>query len=1826
MGLNFLGLGFSFGAKDMGLEKMQKSVTSGFTGIVRGIGEVNKVAQPAAAGVNKALDGVIGEMDRTAATVDRWSRSFAAQYENAAASVDSLREHFKPLEDTFESGMKAVSMAWDATLGPAVESVKGRIAGVGESFRGILEAAQPVTSRLTSLWDKYVKSVEPATKALDDVGKAAEDVAEKQNESTDKLSQYAERFKQIGEKIEKTLTTIQGGFGFVRDSIRKMGESLNVNKLREFISGLSSRTLDKFRSSLQALQGDALNLTNSLEAQGVAMAKESKKTAVNLGLTGKELRAVTKQAGGMAIALNIGAGEATEAIVGWRKSAEMLRHTNIKSAKDLAALADVTGLSAKQYAHMMEQMHKLHMSGEDIKGVTATFIEMGRVSGNVGESLGKLPEMITTLSDKAALMGMNLQPKQLASFAKQTAALGAAMAKATGRMEEAPEVAMGLAKSMVSAQKQFQNLRVAAAEDIPELMQRFAHMGINMGDTFDLMQHGPAGMVQGLYQLLKATKESGGDVGQALEFIRGRLEGVEGFDSSAFIRFLQEADEGTMKMMASTMNSTASLGQLQKEGFSAGRTLQEAFEMAEQQFETAFRAMGKGRQAFVKNTTKTMGQMQKAMKGAQGPTKVLLGMFADMHALGAKGLLPEFLQPFVHILGMLLKTLAPVGAGIGVLAVAFGPLGAVIGAAAVALTVFLSYLYKVKKSLGKGKTWGDAFNAIGEDVEKFAKKLPGEIDKAAKSIEGFAGEMEEAFKGVKWSKTWGSVLKSLKKSVLKLGAGFVRVAEAFWLGLTGQFDPKGPEGLKATSRVAAALGGAIVAAVKKLRGLVTTKLLPALVDLAKGVFAGLTKGFDPSSAEGASAAKKIGGAIGNAIKAGLGMAKEAAKNYFAEWWKGMTDLWADPSKSFKEKAAGTFKGASSGIIGAFALSAFLPIGKIIGGVISAIGGLVSAAVSLVANWGTVVVIAKAVGGALSTVISTIFSVKGAIIALVAALAALTAGFMLAPAKTEAFVEKAKKWLAGLGAWIVDKLAEWGPKIWNWFVTTVPDLIIKGVPMLLAALRKAVGALGEMVGSLLMGMLGKIRELIAKHLPEALPIFDGIVSALQTVQKVLGVVVDLIFDGLILGWNTFWTIAKPILSLWWKGFKFVLGVLWDVVIWVGTHLVKGFQAMWAVVGPVLTKMWENVKKAWAKMQEGPGIMDRLGVAFDKVWKAAKPVVDLLVLGFKVWWAITEPILSVFWEGIKVWWTVLKFVAGVIWDGLVVGFKALWVVVEPIWGVIKIGAVAVWKVLESIGNIIHRVLIIGWKLLAGAATAAWREIESAWNDLKTFFKVIWADLVAEAAAAWVFIQDKAIAVWEKHIKPVWEGIKGAFQAIFAALWGVIKPYWDPIEKALIDTWNVHVKPIWDGVKKFFKGVFGDVGSTVDTVISDIIGYFDNFNTKVDEVFDTIETWVDNLFGNSISTDIKADLDKAVGFFADTWKAIKATAGKLFKWFGTQWGLLKKAAVGMWKAAETKAQQALDGVKRIWTDSKKGLEDAFKTVQTAVENVFKKVKKTILGAFDFLVPKEGKKTLWDKLVGFFTTMFDPTKWEKELKPLVKKAIKFITDPLIDAWKLIKTTWEGAKTYFKEMFETIRDSLKKVLQEIADKIGKAMGPLVIVMENLKAAADKAFGNSIHTDAEESLDKLFTYTKAARKRIGPEFEGMFGDVERAAHHGIGVAEGDAYQLAHAMGVALDATDAVSKAKTGLRDSRYLVETAGAVDLNINTKTLRDAVNQPDWWTAEARNIFLGMRHELQEIKRGMAPRRAPAAAPQPAPGMAAVRTAAAGGVEASWLPYRDMV
>lgn len=710
MGLNWMGLGFSFGAKDTGLAPLLVNLNTQFNLLNTTLQSLAATSRQALTPSESVAEGVSQQLDAASKQFDLFASSAAEAGSSAQQSVRQVAEQISLFEDVADNSLKRVGENLDL-FGEKWTAKTADTGGLdlGSSAK---RAAQDVAGVTEAVGD-YTEST---SEGITGTGRMANSILSGAGKITG-------AFGWVG----MALGPIIAGFGSITETSGEVADS---------VTGFAGRV----GNQLHRLTTEGINLTNSLEGEAVGLGQTARQVGVNLGYTGDRLRRFIGQSTGMAMSLNIGADEAARAIRAWDESAETLGATGLRSAQDVARLTAGLGINADMLRNSTLEMRNLGASSDQIHLMTSAFAQLGRDVGDVSGSLNQLPQIMQMLEQRRAL---GETPEQMTAFATDTAAAARGLFAFTQDSGRAMDMASQLASTVTESRTAFQNMFAGAEQALPQLVTELSVVSGDVDQAFQLMQAGPGGLIEGMGQLVQTTRQQGGDVDRVLEFMRGRLQQVFGAEmTGTLVNFWRTMDGNTRTAMQSIRGASVDLGAMGREAHSTGRTLDEVFERMRAGFQTAFRRIARPAvRDFVRSTGRELQRLRRSINlaansgGALGTVMETLSLSSQ---IGGLALLPRDLRSSAVAADELYGMVTP-------LITAFTTWGGLVDTIGTYIALFVTRVIEAKTETN---TWSDAIDQVATDFSAIFVRWLGDAEQ-------FLIQLTEGFANFNWDNLFG---------------------------------------------------------------------------------------------------------------------------------------------------------------------------------------------------------------------------------------------------------------------------------------------------------------------------------------------------------------------------------------------------------------------------------------------------------------------------------------------------------------------------------------------------------------------------------------------------------------------------------------------------------------------------------------------------------------------------------------------------------------------------------------------------------------------------------------------------------------------------------------------------------------------------------------------------------------------------------------------------------------------------------------------------------------------------------------------------------------
>jgi phage-related protein len=559
------------------------------------------------------------------------------------------------------------------------------------------------------------------------------------------------------------------GLGLMGKAVKTLDSILSINRLQTFIDAISLSRLKDISDGIENISSTGRNLTTGLEAEFQSNSRSMAAFGVSVGYSGAELKKFKKESSSAAYETGISIDQMGKAFYGFEPAAKTLSKLGIDGGKDFAKFAEVAGVDAQKFGWGLGQMQKqLGLTEDQMALMTAQAAKFGQSTGDLSGALNDLPQMAEMLNARKALGD---SPEAITQFGQQIYGLGEAL-YATG-VQDAGGFSKHLAKTMTDSKKSFKDLFAGVGDDLSGFQQELMVSGLDAQKVFGAMEQGPADFMKVMAEQAEMVAKNGGDVGKALEFMRGRMSQTFGEEqTNQIVTALSDpVKRGAMMAIKTETNAQGALGKIVKEGYEGRFTLAEQFERSETMMVHRFRQIGKKETvAFVKSSQHAFKQfgdtLEKLAKDDKSPLGAVVRKLSEAHQIGAQAFIPEVMRPLVTLTGSAVKEMGPMLGILGSLGFRFtmllNPVTLIIGA----LGILAFWFASLRLS---GKSTDEALAEMGVTIMTFFLKLPIYVERAVEGLSGFLDSLMDIKSDSKWVKFAGAILGSMKNAFERIG-------------------------------------------------------------------------------------------------------------------------------------------------------------------------------------------------------------------------------------------------------------------------------------------------------------------------------------------------------------------------------------------------------------------------------------------------------------------------------------------------------------------------------------------------------------------------------------------------------------------------------------------------------------------------------------------------------------------------------------------------------------------------------------------------------------------------------------------------------------------------------------------------------------------------------------------------------------------------------------------------------------------------------------------------------------------------------------------------
>jgi hypothetical protein len=780
--MNFMGLGFSFGAKDSGLGGVLKDVSTQMDGLAEGVRTFGSTAEQATEPMSNLVNSFAGDLFGGLASglehvssalqggvfdgilkgsqmMDTAEKAYNAAGEGIGMSFDNVKNSLKGVyqqlvgdrikkfaEQIPVERFKAVGESIKTSMG-AARSFAGRLFGMKQGLDQVGQGAKGAIKPLKAVMNPG--SVAGLTAQLADADKAIAIYRKALNDSDTTSQRFFDRLS----KAKKPLGDTSHGLKDVAAQNDKVNTSVGSGKLKKFFDSLSGG-VSKIKGLGSALSGIATTsgqLTTSTEAAAQAANVGARALIANTGVVGKELNLLSAAAGSLSLSTGLSAQATAKGAVAVAKYGPVLKMWGIDTMATAAKATELYGVDTVRLGQSMESLQKsTGATTKEMEELGKSQMAAGVATKDISGHMAKLDQMTALASRRTVLFKSNISKVGGVGSVKGVNQLTRYLVAAGVDAGKAGAAAIDVEESLVEAGEKTGDMMSGVEKGLADLPVELSIISGDITKAMDLMASDSGAafkmLAKGFASLSPEAKKSGA----VLNFVRSRLKGFKG-GTEAVTQALSNMDEKTFAALEAQEKLGETLGHSANEGYRSAKTMQEGFDLMMGSLEGQFREIGRKKVVeFIGNTKtafETFNRNAATMSARGGPLGLLVNKMSEISSLGSKALLPASLQPMAAIFEkmgpQILQSVQAFGALIPVLMALAGPAGIVLALVAGLAAAYLVF-QQVKSNLKNIEPeWKKATSAVS-GYEKQLKTLREGTDKYTETM----GKLAEARKVV----------------------------------------------------------------------------------------------------------------------------------------------------------------------------------------------------------------------------------------------------------------------------------------------------------------------------------------------------------------------------------------------------------------------------------------------------------------------------------------------------------------------------------------------------------------------------------------------------------------------------------------------------------------------------------------------------------------------------------------------------------------------------------------------------------------------------------------------------------------------------------------------------------------------------------------------------------------------------------------------------------------------------------------------------------------------------------------------------------------------
>lgn len=288
------------------------------------------------------------------------------------------------------------------------------------------------------------------------------------------------------------------------------------------------------------------------------------------------------------------------------------------------------------------------------------------------------------------------------------------------------------------------------------------------------------------------------------------------------------------------------------------------------------------------------------------------------------------------------------------------------------------------------------------------------------------------------------------------------------------------------------------------------------------------------------------------------------------------------------------------------------------------------------------------------------------------------------------------------------------------------------------------------------------------------------------------------------------------------------------------------------------------------------------------------------------------------------------------------------------------------------------------------------------------------------------------------------------------------------AIIVLWNTN-----EDFRNAVKKIFGDVKKTIDKIVKDVTGFFENLGQKIGETWDSIKKETDqavravkgffsdlqknlqNIWNNIktfVTNTVNAILNTIKSVFKDIVTAITNALNNAWKFIQNIWNTIKTfistVTTTIWNIILSAFKNILSTISSTLTSAWNTIQSIWNTIKNFTSSVTSAIWNVISTAFWNVVTTVATtlNSVWNTTADVWSTVrnyISDAVWAvlSTVSDAFWNVVSAVSDTLNNVWNIVSDVWNSVTNYIGDVVWGIVDTVSNAFWNVVDGIGSAVG-----------------------------------------------------------------------------------------------------------------------------------------------------------------------------------------